>query len=186
MTATTIMQRDARSGSFEAANRQTRGKRQALYQRIVRTLEFDGPATDAEIMKRISVTNPLSFTPSGVRSRRNELVLAGWVTEARDENGAPIKERNTNGSPCQVWRAVEAGEDHTPPRPTRAPKAPVLGDTDTPEHAAGLAAAKRYVEWNIGGGFYADFIVNAYLNPAEANALLDEQGAPNIESEVEK
>lgn len=180
MTTTTIMQRDARSGSFEAANRQTKGKRAELYAAIMNTLA-DDDQTDAQIEANLRGRYGMTVTPSGVRSRRNELVLAGWVTELRDEKGAPVKKRNRNGSPCQVWRLVRPDEEHTPPRPTRAPKGAALGDTTTPEHAAGLAAAKRLAAWQIGDAWFADFIVNAYLDPAAADAMLDEQGAPKSE-----
>ena len=177
MNATTIMQRDARSGSFEAANLQTTGKRAVLYGYIMQALREDGPLTDEQL--RITVESfGLKTTPSGVRSRRNELVLAGWVTEERDADGAPIKRRGMSGSPCQVWRAVAPGEEHEPPKPTRKPTGPTLGDTASAEHQTGLAVARRWAAWHIGGsGDWADQIIHAYLNPAEAAAELDEDGA---------
>lgn len=112
-----IMQRDARSGSFEAAVRQTKGKRAELYARIMHHLTEAGPLTDEQLLGHIYQLDRKPATPSGVRSRRNELVLAGWVTELRDDYGAPVKKRNANGSPCQVWRAVEPSEACGQPRP---------------------------------------------------------------------
>lgn len=178
MTTHTIMQRDARSGSFEAAVRQTKGKRALLYAEILRVLREHGPMTDEQLLSSVVFVRP---TPSGVRSRRNELVLAGWVTELRDDTGAPVKKRGASGSPCQVWRAVEHDEEHAAPRPTRRPRGAQLGDTTTPEHAAGLAAARRVAAWHIGDANLANFIVNAYADPAEATRILDEDGAPNVD-----
>lgn len=180
MTTHTIMQRDARSGSFEAAVRQTKGKRAELYATIMDRLHRAGPMNDEELLQRVTARG-VPATPSGVRSRRNELVLAGWVTELRDDTGAPVKKRGASGSPCQVWRAVEHDEEHAAPRPTRRPKGAQLGDTTTPEHAAGLAAARRLAAWHIGDANLADFIVNAYADPAEATRILDEDGAPNVD-----
>ena len=172
-----IMQRDARSGSFEAAVRQTKGKRAALYFAIREALNLLGPMTDEELLSRVKIYRQ-AVTPSGLRSRRNELVLAGWVTELRDDDGAPVKKRNANGSPCQVWRAVTPDEEHEPPKPTRRPKGAMLGDESTPEHKAGLAAARRYAAWHIGDASWAQFIIEAYLDPAGAADALDEDGAP--------
>lgn len=180
MTTHTIMQRDARSGSFDAAVKQTKGKRAELYVIIIDRLHALGPMNDEELL--VAVTGRgLHATPSGVRSRRNELVMAGWVTELRDADGAPVKKRGASGSPCQVWRAVEHDEEHTPPPPTRKAKGAQLGDTSTPEHAAGLAAARRMAAWHIGDANLANFIVNAYADPAEAMRILDEDGAPNVD-----
>lgn len=172
-----IMQRDARSGSFEAAVRQTKGKRAALYFAIREALNLLGPMTDEELLSRVKIYRQ-AVTPSGLRSRRNELVLAGWVTELRDDDGAPVKKRNANGSPCQVWRAVTPDEEHEPPKPTRRAKGALLGDESTPEHKAGLAVARRYAAWHIGDPAWAQFIIEAYLDPAGAAAALDEDGAP--------
>lgn len=173
-----IMQRDARSGSFEAAVRQTKGKRAELYARIMHHLTEAGPLTDEQLLSHIGLLDRKPATPSGVRSRRNELVLAGWVTELRDDDGAPVKKRNANGSPCQVWRAVAPDEEHEPPKPTRRDKGPLLGDTTTTAHHAGLAVARRYAAWHIGDPAWAQFIIEAYLDPAGAAAALDEDGAP--------
>lgn len=172
-----IMQRDARSGSFEAAVRQTKGKRAALYFAIREALNLLGPMTDEELLSRVKIHRQ-AVTPSGLRSRRNELVLAGWVTELRDDDGAPVKKRNANGSPCQVWRAVTTDEEHEPPKPTRRAKGSLLGDESTPEHKAGLAVARRYAAWHIGDPAWAQFIIEAYLDPAGAADALDEDGAP--------
>lgn len=177
MSTHTIMQRDARSGSFEAAVKQTKGKRAELYAEIMHALNTRRPMTDPELIASLNATG-FTCTPSGVRSRRNELVLAGWVTEERDATGAPVKKRNGNGSPCQVWRAVRPDEEHEPPKPTRRAKGAELGDTSTPEHEAGLAVARRWAAWHIGMAEWGDQLVQAYLDPAKAAAQLDEEGAP--------
>lgn len=171
---TPIMQRDPRSGSFEAALHQTKGKRAELYAGIMRSLAQDAQ-TDEQLEANLRGNYGLTVTPSGVRSRRNELVLAGWVTELRDKAGVPVKRRNRYGSPCQVWRVVEPGEDHTPPKPRAT--GPRLGDTNAPEHEAGLAAARRWADWNVGDASWADSIIAAYLSPAETQAKLTEEGA---------
>lgn len=178
MSTHTIMQRDARSGSFEAAVKQTKGKRAELYAAIVERLAQRGPMIDEQLHREVTATLGKPATTSGVRSRRNELVLAGWVTELRDDDGAPVKRRGASGSPCQVWRLVEPGEVHEAPKPTRRPQGPALGDTETPEHAAGIAAARRLAAWHYGDAGLGEFIVNAYIDPATATAMLDEQGAP--------
>lgn len=49
---------------------------------------------------------------------------------------------------------------------------------DEREHEEGLAAARRLAGWEIGDKNWADLIIRAYLNPAEANALLDADNAP--------
>lgn len=40
---------------------------------------------------------------------------------------------------------------------------------------AGIAAARRYCRWNLGDGHWADAILRAYNNPAETNAMLNEE-----------
>lgn len=39
----------------------------------------------------------------------------------------------------------------------------------------GLAAARRYAQWHIGYGRWADLIIDAYLNPARTHETLDEE-----------
>lgn len=177
MTSThTLARRDDRSTSFEAAARQTKGKRAELYAIIMDRLSATS-MTDAELVADFGLSG-FTATPSGVRSRRNELVLAGWVTEERDSDGLVVKRRNGYGSPCTVWRAVRPDEEHTPPAPMRRSKGATLGDTESPEHAAGLAVARRAAAWHIGDPHWADQIIEAYLNPAEVGQQLDEDGAP--------
>lgn len=174
----TLARRDGRSTSFEAAAKQTRGKRAELYTEIMYQLQYAGPMTDPEIIATLQTTG-FTCTPSGVRSRRNELVAAGWVTEERDEHGAVVKKLNGYGSPCTVWRAVREDEDHEPPKPTRRrTSGPLLGDESTAEHMAGLAAARRWAAWNLGLSALADNLLQAYLHPQETESQLDEEGAP--------
>ncbi len=41
--------------------------------------------------------------------------------------------------------------------------------------AEGLAAARRYARWYIGDASWANHIIDAYNNPVETNAMLDEE-----------
>lgn len=174
----TLARTEDRSTSHEAAARQTRPNRELLYERILAALGRLGPLTDEEILDALRYDIYNTATPSGVRSRRNELVLSGRVTEHRDPSGLVIKRRGASGSPCTVWRAVEPGETIAPPKPTRRAKGAMLGDTTTPEHSAGMAAARRYAAWHIGDPHYANLIIDAYLEPVEAHGRLDDEGAP--------
>lgn len=179
MTSThTLARRDDRSTSFEAAARQTKGKRAVLYRAIMEELHAFGPVTDEALLRGVSQRLAGEVTPSGLRSRRNELVLAGWVTEHRDADGNIVKKRGTSGSPQTVWRRVWPNEEHTPPKPMRRSKGATLGDTESPEHAAGLAVARRAAAWHIGDPAWADTIIQAYLAPAITGQALDEDGAP--------
>ena len=184
-----LAQRDARSGSFEAAIRQTPPKTARLYDAIMLALAEHGPLSDPQLLVAVDI----DCTPSGVRSRRNELVQAGWITELRDVDGLPIKRRNSKGSRCQVWRIVEPGE--TPPEPHRrvseldrlraelADRDRTIGELTTDkrrahDHDAGLAAAQRFVTWNVGDPEIAGQVIDAYLDPEHAHELLDLDGAP--------
>lgn len=178
MPAIPLAQRDARSGSLEAAAVQTKGKRGQLYLAIQAALTA-ADLTDNELIARVQGFHNPSATPSGIRSRRNELVMAGYVTELRDADGVPLKRKTATGMGSQVWRLVRPGEDHKAPAPTRRARA-VVGDTTTPEHQAGLAAAQRMALWHTGDENVADFIVAAYLDPAEAQRTLDGEGAPEV------
>lgn len=40
---------------------------------------------------------------------------------------------------------------------------------------AGMQAARRYAQWHLGYRSWADQILNAYNNPEETNAALDEE-----------
>lgn len=161
--------------SIAAAELQTTSKRAWLRSAIASILETYGPCTDEEIVNYVT-KHWGNRPPSGIRSRRNEMALDGLVTQYRVD-GAIVKRRGASGSPRIVWRLVEPGE--TPPdRPRRARRgAPALGDRTTPEHAEGLAAAQRMAAWHVGDAEAATFIINAYLDPAGANHMLDEMGA---------
>lgn len=175
MTSThKLARRDGRSTSFQAAHERSKRRQWILYEAIFQMLTNYGSMSDDQIILNLSE----QFPPSSVRSRRNELVLAGWVTELRDVHGAVVRRNSKAGMPCTVWRAVAPHEDHTPPAPTRANTGPRLGDVDADEHHKGAAAAKRAAEWRLGYGYLADMVINAYLNPDKVNAELDEEGAP--------
>lgn len=42
----------------------------------------------------------------------------------------------------------------------------------------GLNAARRLAGWEIGDAYWANLIIEAYLNPDTANARLDAENAP--------
>lgn len=180
----TKVQRNGQDTSWDAALLQTPEKSARLYGLIRYTLETFGPLTDEELLRKLErYYRYETFTDSGVRSRRNELVLSGWVTKARDDDGQVLKRQGANGSPRIVWRAVAEGEEVEVPtdngqRVDQSDTRPRLGDEDAPEHAAGLAAAERTAAWNIGDASWARVIVEAYLDPEGVNRLLDEDGAP--------
>jgi hypothetical protein len=177
-----------RETSWEAASRQTDGKREQIQRRIYATLEQYGPMTDEQLwlaigsdqygVRRADGREVFSkTTPSSVRTRRHELELLGWVT-ATDERRPTLA-----GSPAVVWRAVLDGEPAPAPRPKRRGKTPqqpteaVLVRDTTPQRE-GLAAARRWAEWNLGDPAQADAIVRAYLDAQTVNAELDAEGAP--------
>lgn len=179
MTENTRVRRFDRSTSWEAALRQTPEKRAALYSRIRHTLAVPTVAgnglTDEELLAKVR-ESVIGATPSGVRSRRAELVEAGWVTELRDERGNVVKRPTASGSPATVWRGVLEGEDFTPP-PPRPVKAEGVA-LDVQPDDAGLAAARRFAGWEIGDPYWANRIIEAYLHPEETNATLDADGVP--------
>jgi len=177
----TKVQRNGQDTSWDAALLQTRERTATLYRRIHAALYE--PMTDEELEAYLRGQFPQAgMTPSGIRSRRNELVLSGWVTKARTEDGQVVKRQGSTGSPRIVWRSVREGEEVEVPtdngqrvqRETR----PALGDEDAPEHRAGLEAAERWAAWNIGDSMQARAIIESYLDPEGAHRLLDEDGAP--------
>ncbi len=165
------VQRNGRSTSWEAALSLTPKRTAKLMHRIRAELTNRGPMTDEELLARLVAAYPDDkFSASGVRSRRNELVAVGWVTEERTDDGAVVKRRGSTGGRMTVWRAALEGEE----APTGAAK-PTKAEHD---HAAGIAAARRWAQWNIGDPTHADDIVRAYLEPAAVGAELDAEGAP--------
>lgn len=165
------VQRNGRDTSWDAALLQTPEKTAKLYRRIRRELERSGPATDEELLAALREHYPADkFSDSGVRSRRNELVGVGWVTEDRLDSGEVIKRRGSTGTQRIVWRAVLEGEEA--PAGSAEPSAAEVA------HNAGMAAARRYAEWHIGDRTWAGGVIRAYLEPAKVSAELDEEGAP--------
>lgn len=162
-----LVRRNDPSTSWDAAMLQTPERRRALYSRIRAALE-DRPMTDEELEAYLRAAYPSDgFTPSGVRSRRHELVETGWVTEEREDDGGLVKRPGATGSPRIVWRAVLHGEE--------APTGPARPSKRERQHDEGLRAARRYAAWEIGDTSWGDLVVDAYLNPARVNAELDEE-----------
>lgn len=175
----TKVQRNGQDTSWEAALLQTPAKSGELYRKIKHALANSGQGlTDEELETALRTAYPAdTFTSSGIRSRRNELVLSGWVTKARD-NGVVLKRLGSNGSPRIVWCAVAEGEEVEVPTTNgeRVPQGTVL--VQHRDHYAGMAAAGRFTAWNHGDPSMALGIISAYLNPAQTMADLDADGAP--------
>lgn len=164
----TRVQRNGRSTSWDAALLQTPDKTAKLYRRIRAALEVTGPVTDEELLDYLIQRHPgEKFTDSGVRSRRNELVLTGWVTEERTDDGAVVKRRGSRGSLMTVWRATLEGEE----APTGSAK-PTKAEHD---HDAGLRAARARMQWETGEPAWADAAIHAYLHPEDDQAALAEE-----------
>lgn len=163
-----------RDTSWEAASRQTNTKTAALQIRIYEAL-LDKPMTDEELLIRLGGIDT-KVTGSGIRTRRHELELAGWVTPLLSEwtdmqQVAPVtdpvvKRLTLSGSWSTVWRAVREDE----PAPEVAPSVTTKARE---ANAAGLAAARRFAGWEIGDAAWADKIIEAYLNPKAAQSRLD-------------
>ena len=84
--------------SWDAALSITPEKRQELY-RILYALLSKHSLTDDEIRHQFEANN-YPHSASGLRSRRAELVAAGWV---RDSGNKRVSE---NGHPSTVWEAL--------------------------------------------------------------------------------
>jgi len=181
----TKVQRNGQDTSWDAALLQTPAKSGVLYGRIRDALATCGPLTDEELEDYLRQRHPGErFTSSGIRSRRNELVLTGWVTKARGDDGQVLKREGSNGSPRIVWRSVAEGEQVAIPADNgeRVKDAPadMLGAQGFAivNHDAGVAAAERYALWNLGDPSWVRPILAAYMDPAKAHADLDADGAP--------
>jgi hypothetical protein len=46
------------------------------------------------------------------------------------------------------------------------------------DHETRVKTAQRYARWHLGDANWAGNILFAYFNPDDANAVLDDQGAP--------
>lgn len=99
------VQAHGRDTSWEAALLQTPERTAPLYRAIYQAL-LDAPMTDEELLAELSRYLPVS--PSGCRTRRAELVNAGWVEEDRDDSGQVVKRRGSTGTLRIVWAAVPA------------------------------------------------------------------------------
>lgn len=84
--------------SFSAALLQTPEKSRGLYTAIRQILERK-PMTDEELLALFQ-SRGKSVTPSGVRSRRAELVDAGWLRDSGE------KRPTAAGNPSIVWEAT--------------------------------------------------------------------------------
>lgn len=93
-----VRRRDPQT-SWDAAISQSPEATQRLYAAIHRVLTVRGPMTDDELLHTFERLK-FAHTPSGVRSRRKELVEAGWI---RDSG---TKRSSDAGSPSIVWEAV--------------------------------------------------------------------------------
>lgn len=172
-----------RDTSWDAASAQTNTKTGALQALLYEILRERGPRTHDELMLELDgIQQP--YSPSGVRTRMRELELAGWVRAVAilegEHAGEVLKRKSANGHPATVWRAVLDSEHAPEPRKPEAPKpprtkGPLLGDESTPEHAAGLAAARRLARWEIGDADWASRLIRAYLDPEGTNARLNEE-----------
>jgi len=164
----TRVQRNGRSTSWEAALSLTKESTAKLYTRIRRALTESGPATDEELLAHLVQRHPDDkFSASGVRSRRNELVLTGWVTEARADDGSVLKRPLRSGRPGIVWRAALEGEE--------APTGSAQPSKAERDHDAGMRAARARMRWETGEPEWADAAIHAYLNPEEDAAKLAEE-----------
>jgi len=157
--------------SWESAARQTPTKTAALRARIYEALS-GRPMTDEELL--ISAGRITSTSPSGVRTRRHELVLAGFVSELRDDDGQTVKRDTLGGSPSIVWQVARSAsvEQVLAVKRPRTVKAEPVAPHD---HERGMDAARRLSLWETGMPTWADMLINAYLNPEETERKIDEE-----------
>lgn len=160
-----MVRRRDRATSWDAASRQTDGKRAALQVRIYELLRARGPMTHERLIDELAAGyGPAAQTPSGVRSRCSELVEAGWIADSGD------RRRTRAGSPAIVWQALE----HDDPAPVPEPREQDGWRQPTP---GGQVAVLARADWEGVDRDLALLIVRAYLNPRRDLALLaDERG----------
>lgn len=96
-----IVRRNDPETSFKAAISQTSEKRQRIYELIHLDLRQESRGmTDDQLTDTIVRIQGHKFSPSGIRTRRSEMVKAGWV---RDSG----KTRDSfAGHPATVWELV--------------------------------------------------------------------------------
>lgn len=85
--------------SWEAAYSISSEKRQELFRVIYRALLRFGPQTDDELRKHFILAK-IAHSPSGLRTRRAELVKAGWLRDSGN------KRDSMSGHPSTVWEAL--------------------------------------------------------------------------------
>lgn len=85
--------------SWAAATQQSPQKSRLLYEAIQILLSRE-PMTDEEMIVALRRSN-FPHTPSGVRTRRKELMNAGWVQDSGQRRATEA------GSPSIVWRWTE-------------------------------------------------------------------------------
>lgn len=88
------------STSHEAAASVRESSSQSVRDEILRVLRAYGPLSDEQISYQVI---GVKSSPSGLRTRRSELVKAGLV-EMHKSTG-----RTFAGRRCMVWRVVETG-----------------------------------------------------------------------------
>lgn len=158
-----------RETSWIAASAQTTTKTAALQILIYELLIDSGPLTDDAIRAQLTADGH-HVTPSGIRTRRHELFLAGWVV-ATDKRGL-----SEMGSPATVWRAVTDEEPAPAPRPEQPPQPATRHASGV--SAKGLDAARIVAHRQLGDADWADLIIQAYLNPG---TIKDESAPMHLE-----
>lgn len=98
-TVKEIVRRRDPGTSWEAAWSIASEKRQLLFRQIYAVLTTYGPMTDDEIRAEFERRN-LAHSASGLRTRRAELVEAGWVRDSGE------RRLSANGHPATVWEAL--------------------------------------------------------------------------------
>lgn len=97
--------------SWQAAAEQTEGKMAALQVLIHDVLSISSAGlTDDQLIERIEAAG-YPCSPSGVRSRRAELVAAGWVIDSG------LQRRSKAGRAATVWRVTTSSDRIAEPEP---------------------------------------------------------------------
>lgn len=99
VSAREIVRRNDPGTSWESAWGVASEKRQRLFRGIYKLLSVLGPQTDDEILDHYEKSGA-PFSESGLRTRRAELVKAGWIRDSGN------KRASRHGGPSIVWEAV--------------------------------------------------------------------------------
>lgn len=86
--------------SHHAARSITPDKMREIYKLWIRNLGYHGPLTDEQILDKVPAHTQ---SPSGIRTRRKELMAAGYIEYAG------YKRRLASGLFGQVWKLTELG-----------------------------------------------------------------------------